>query len=263
MDGSRIILAAHRGDKLCYPENTMPAFESALNFGVDMIETDVRMSKDGELVIIHDRSASRTTGVDRNIDEMTLEEIKALDAGSSFSENFKNTKIPTVKEFISLIKHTDILINWELKVYPTEFDDDTAFAVADKLISLIEENGICERSMLNSFSARVLEYVYKKCGKKYKLHGQGIYNCRRSEDNPEISESKIFDWCCLYPNKPGENPIDYKDNFDFCVKHGIIPCVCIKDDYDSYKKAIEYGCKMFTSNDIYAAQRILMELGVR
>ena len=56
MDGSRIILAAHRGDRKCFPENTMPAFESALRFGVDMIETDVHMTRDGHLVLIHDRS---------------------------------------------------------------------------------------------------------------------------------------------------------------------------------------------------------------
>ena len=53
MNGSRIILAAHRGDRFNYPENTMPAFESAVSLGVDMIETDVRMSKDGELVLMH------------------------------------------------------------------------------------------------------------------------------------------------------------------------------------------------------------------
>ena len=56
MNGKRVILAAHRGDRVKCPENTMPAFESSVNFGVDMIETDVRMSLDGELVIIHDRS---------------------------------------------------------------------------------------------------------------------------------------------------------------------------------------------------------------
>ena len=79
MNGSRIILAAHRGDRFNYPENTMPAFESAVSLGVDMIETDVRMSKDGELVLMHDRSTLRTTGVDKNIDEMLLSEIKKLD----------------------------------------------------------------------------------------------------------------------------------------------------------------------------------------
>ena len=80
MDSKGIILAAHRGDKKRYPENTMPAFIAAEKFGCDMIEMDLHMTADGELVIMHDRSAKRTAGVDRNLDEMTLAEVKELDA---------------------------------------------------------------------------------------------------------------------------------------------------------------------------------------
>ena len=263
MKGNRVILAAHRGDRLKCPENTMPAFESAVKFGVDMIETDVRMSLDGELVIIHDRSALRTTGVDKNIDEMTLSEIRELDAGKEFSKDFIGTRIPTVNEFVDFVKDKDILVNWELKIYPSDFSDEYAFSVADKLIKIITENGLADRSMLNSFSSRVLEYIRKKYGDIFVLHGQGIHNCRRSKDDPEIGEKDIFDWCCLYPEQKGKLAIDYKENFDYCSENGILPCICIPDNYDDYKKAIEYGCKMFTSNDIYACDTILKKLKVR
>ena len=67
-----------------------------------MIETDVRMSKDGELVLMHDRSALRTTGTDKNIDEMSLLEIRSLDAGCTF-KNPVIAKIPTVREFLEYI----------------------------------------------------------------------------------------------------------------------------------------------------------------
>ena len=127
MDGSRIILAAHRGDKFRYPENTMPAFESAVSLGVDMIETDVRMSKDGEL-----------------------------------------------------IKDTGMMVNWEFKVYPSDFDANTAFEVVDKLVNLIDEYDMADRSMMNSFSAKVLEYIYNEYKNKFPIHGQGIYKCKRS-----------------------------------------------------------------------------------
>ena len=113
MNGKRIILAAHRGDRLRHPENSISAFRSAIEFGVDMIETDVRMSSDGELVLIHDRSALRTAGIDRNVDEMSLAEIKELDLGKAFSDTYGVERIPTVKEFISLIKNESVLINWE------------------------------------------------------------------------------------------------------------------------------------------------------
>ena len=262
MNGSKIILAAHRGDKFRYPENTMLAFESAVNFGVDMIETDVRMSKDGELVLMHDRSALRTTGTDKNIDEMTLLEIKKLDAGYTFKNPVK-VEIPTVREFLEFIKYTDIMVNWEFKVYPSDFDSNTAFEVVDKLVELIDEYDMTDRSMMNSFSVKVLEYIHKKYKNKFPIHGQGIYKCRCSCDFSEIDESELFDWCCLYPNEPGRNPVEFKENFDYCVKNGIIPCLCIPDNIENYKKAIDYGCKMFTSNNIAEATQILSELKAR
>ena len=263
MDGSRIILAAHRGDKFNCPENTMAAFRKAVECGVDMIETDIRETSDGELVLIHDRSALRTAGVDRNIDEMTLDEVRALDAGSIFSEKYRGEKIPTVKEFIAFIKETQVLVNWELKVYPTDFGDERAFAVCDKLIAMIEENGLGERSMINSFSSRLVEYVYDKYPGKYPLHGQGIYNCRRSKDKPNLSEKEIFDWCCLYPNEKGQRALECKENFAYCVENGVLPCLCIPDVLDDYKLAIDLGCKMFTSNNVERAAEILKELNVR
>jgi glycerophosphoryl diester phosphodiesterase len=66
---NQIILAAHRGDKKRYPENTIPAFESALKYGTDMIETDVHMTSDGALVLIHDRALKRTTGAEGTTDQ--------------------------------------------------------------------------------------------------------------------------------------------------------------------------------------------------
>ena len=75
MNGDRIILAAHRGDRKTAPENTMPAFEKAIAFGVDMIETDVHMTKDGELIIMHDRNTVRTTGYDGLTDKMTFADL--------------------------------------------------------------------------------------------------------------------------------------------------------------------------------------------
>lgn len=262
MDGSRIILAAHRGDKFRYPENTILAFESAIDLGVDMIETDIRMSKDGELVLIHDRSALRTTGIDKNIDEMTLSEIKSLDAGCTFKDPIMAT-IPTVSEFLELVKDTGMTVNWEFKVYPADFGTDTAFEVVDKLVDLIDEYGMTDRSMMNSFSAKVLEYIYNKYKNRFPIHGQGIYKCKRSRDLSVMDETELFDWCCLYPNEPGHNPVEFKENFDFCIKNGVIPCLCIPDDIENYKIAIDYGCKMFTSNNIAEAARILSALKVR
>lgn len=256
MDGKRVILAAHRGDRANYPENTLAAFRSALALGADMIETDIRMTKDGHLVLIHDRSTLRTTGVDLFVDELTLEELQALDAG-------KGEKIPTVREFLELISDTPMLVNWEFKIYPNSFGDEYAFSVVDKLLDLIKEYGVEERSMLNSFSNRVLEYAYNKAPGKFPIHGQGIWISRRTQDESQIPEEELFNWCCMYGKEKGERALDYPEVFEYCIERGIIPCICIKDTEEDYKRAIELGCKMFTSNDITLADKILRSLGVR
>lgn len=262
MDGKKVLLAAHRGDRFKFPENTMPAFKAAMDAGVDMIETDIRITKDGELVLIHDRSALRVAGVDKNIDEMTLSEVKKLDAGCTFSNPIK-AEVPTVREFLELIKDSDILVNWEFKVYPADFGEEISFGVVDKLISLVEEYNMAERSMMNSFSLKILEYILKKYKNKFPIHGQGIHNCKRSIDSAALNDSEIFDWCCLYPNEPGCKALDFKENFDYCLENGILPCLCIPDNLNDYKKAIDYGCKMFTSNNVAEAEKILKELKVR
>lgn len=259
----KIILAAHRGDRKICPENTMPAFYSAIENNVDMIETDIHLTADGELIIMHDRSTLRTGGFDGFTNEMSLEQIKSLDAGAWFSDKFKGTRVPTVKEFIELIKNENITVNWELKDYPTEVGDEFAFKAADKLIELIEEAGLSDRSMLNSFSNRVLEHIYTKYDKKYTLHGQGIGKTSKSTDVAAIPEEELFDWCCMYGDIPAKSPLACPESFLYCGEKGIYPCVCLPDHIEIYEKCLELGCKMFTSNDIFAADEVLKKLGVR
>ena len=263
MDGKRIILAAHRGDRKRCPENTMAAFESALRFGVDMIETDVHMTLDGELIIIHDRETERTTGSFGLTDKMTLEQIKRLDAGSWFSDEFIGERIPTLDEFATLVEGSGVLINWELKDYPRDVGERFAFEAADKLIAAIKRHNLESRSMINSFSDKVLEYVRGKYGNAFPIHGQGISDCRKSNDKAEMDEEELYDWCCLYPNEKGCKPLDFPENFEYCKRYGIIPCVCVPDELEAYERYIELGCRMFTSNDIYEADKILRRLNHR
>ncbi len=99
-----IKVVGHRGNVKHTPENTIPAFVKAIELGVDLIEMDVRQTKDGELVILHDITVNRTTDGHGNVFDMTLSEIKKLDAGSWFGDEFKGTRIPTLKEALDTIK---------------------------------------------------------------------------------------------------------------------------------------------------------------
>lgn len=262
MNEKKIYVCAHMGDRKNGPDNTMPAFESAVKFGVDMIETDIHMTKDGELVHIHDRNTLRTTGVDAIINDITLAQVRTLDA-SNGDARFKGTPIPTVREFLELVAPTDIVINWELKDYPRDVGDEKAFECADRLIDLIREYHVEARSVINSFSDRVLEHVYKKYNGEFRILGQGIYKCSRALDVAETPREEMYYWCCLYPEGEGLSAVDAKDSFEYCVQHNLLPCICCEDTMENYKKTLEYGCRMYTANDIFESARILKELGLR
>lgn len=84
------------------PENTMAAFQKAIDDMADYIELDVQLTSDGEVIVMHDSNAYRTTGVDENIANMTYKEVRRLDAGSWYSEQYKGEKVPSLREVLEL-----------------------------------------------------------------------------------------------------------------------------------------------------------------
>ncbi|PWH18501.1 MAG: hypothetical protein DDG59_06045 [Anaerolineae bacterium] len=118
----RPIIFAHRGSSAYAPENTLAAFELALKQNAPAIELDITLTKDQKVVVFHDTSTERITGYKGIINQMTLSEIKKLDAGSSFDVSFQGEKIPTLEEVFELVRDR-LLINIELKNYATPSDD--------------------------------------------------------------------------------------------------------------------------------------------
>ncbi len=109
------LVIAHRGASQGAPENTLAAFQQAIDEGADAIELDVQQTADGEIVVIHDKDVKRVTGADGNVWELTAAEISRLDAGSSFSQSFKGTQIPTLAQTADLAgSQTSLMI--ELKI---------------------------------------------------------------------------------------------------------------------------------------------------
>ena len=109
------LIIAHRGDQSMAPENTLPAFQRALAGGADGVELDVRLTRDGQLVVFHDRSLGRTSNGHGPVDHCTLAEVRSLDVGSWFSPDFRNETAPTLDEVFQALPH-DYLINVEMKV---------------------------------------------------------------------------------------------------------------------------------------------------
>ncbi|MDX8047694.1 glycerophosphodiester phosphodiesterase family protein [Gracilibacillus sp. S3-1-1] len=103
-DQQKMINVAHRGASGHAPENTMAAFQKAVEMKADYFEIDVQMTKDGELVIIHDTTVNRTTNGTGAVGDLTFEEIRSLDAGSWFDEKYAGEKIPTFEEVLDAFR---------------------------------------------------------------------------------------------------------------------------------------------------------------
>ena len=109
------LVIAHRGYSRMAPENTLLAYRSAIEAGADMVEMDINLTRDGELVLIHDHFLERTTNGIGLIQDYTLDEIKQLDAGYHFQPRVEGACIPTVEEAIQLINKAGVLVCLEIK----------------------------------------------------------------------------------------------------------------------------------------------------
>ncbi|MBM6875538.1 glycerophosphodiester phosphodiesterase [Fusobacterium mortiferum] len=137
---------AHRGYSGKYPENTMIAFKKALEYGVDGIELDVQLTKDGEVVIIHDETIDRTTTGKGFVVDYTYEELEKFDASFKFKDLGFN-KIPTLREYFQLVKDYDIVTNVELKTGINEY-----LGIEEKVWELIKEYNLEEKVIISSFN---------------------------------------------------------------------------------------------------------------
>jgi glycerophosphoryl diester phosphodiesterase len=154
--GGRWVIA-HRGDRTRYPENTLPAFEAALDAGVDMIELDVMLSRDRKMVVIHDPNLERTTNGKGSVGQYTLAELRRLDAGGWFHPRFSGEPLPTLEGVLDLIGGK-VLVNIEIKRNAFE-SPAPADAVEEQVVDLVSRRGLRESVLLSSFEWRCLERI--------------------------------------------------------------------------------------------------------
>ncbi|EGL83577.1 glycerophosphoryl diester phosphodiesterase [Caldalkalibacillus thermarum TA2.A1] len=169
------LVIAHRGGAALAPENTLLAFEQALELGVDVIEFDAHMTRDGHLVVIHDETVDRTTDGEGRVDALTLDQIKALDAAYTFRDIrgnyiFRNqgVTIPTVEEVFKAFPSARMLI--ELKYAEPDEESPGYFpgvigagetvkqVMARKLWELIEAYNMEDQVLVASFDDEILSY---------------------------------------------------------------------------------------------------------
>ena len=146
------LVLAHRGANKVAPQDTLPAFQKALDFNADGLETDVHLSLDGHIVICHNYTIDETSNGTGRVDEMTLSQLKSYDFGSYFSDEFKGVTLPTLPELLDLTKSMK-LINIEIK--PPQKDCD----LVKKVVEAIHEYGIVENSIVSCFDPECIRLV--------------------------------------------------------------------------------------------------------
>lgn len=138
-------VCAHRGGGATHPENTLPALREAVRLGVPMVEFDLALTRDGELVLMHDRTVDRTTDGKGRVSDFTLAELKKLDAGARLAPRFAGTRVPTFAEALEVLPRT-IWLNIDLKE-DGRFGERTAEAVR-RIVAQLTASGRRHQAVL-------------------------------------------------------------------------------------------------------------------
>lgn len=146
-------IIGHRGAKGYAPENTIESVHTAADMGVEWVELDVKLTRDGVPIIFHDETLDRTTNGSGNVADTLYEDIRQLEAGSWFADSFAGIKIPTLEEICEVLIELDLGLNLEIKPCPGR-EKETAEIALDELSRMWDDH---DRLLISSFSHVSLE----------------------------------------------------------------------------------------------------------
>ena len=246
----KMMVAGHRGDCYnCY-ENTLPAFQAAIDAGADMIETDVRLTKDGYLILMHDDKVDRTTDGTGLIAEKTFTEMRSLNAGSRYAP----LQVPTLEELLQLLEGTGVTLNLEIKEYNQDGNQARCDECIEKCVELIEKYNFGDKMVFNSFDAYVLQYIADRYPGKYLLHGFYPYSIMRNVDkNPDD-----YLYCaCIFDDRN-------QAHYDYLISKGIEPWIGAGVTKALHlKECFDMGARLVTTNFPADCLKKLTEMGAR
>jgi glycerophosphoryl diester phosphodiesterase len=237
--------SAHRGDCKSAPENTLPAFASAVRKGAHQIEFDVKLSKDGFLVVMHDATVDRTTNGKGRVADLTFQELRSLDAGSWFSSRFKGTRIPTLQEALDAIP-ARIMCNVHLSDVP---------GLAARVARVIVENGIVEQCILactrqQAIEARAIAPALRIC------------NMSGPRDNlPAYVRETIEARADFIQVRSGLDGL--ADAVRELHGHGILVNYFGAQEESAIRELVEAGVDYILTDDLDLCLRVLAKYGVR
>ncbi len=223
----------HRGSKGEYPENTLLSFQKALNDEVEGLELDVHMTRDGEIVVIHDETLDRTTDGSGYIKDLELGYIKTVSAGSKFDhfENYHsswdNEKVPTLEEVLQLITGKNIELNIELKTSIITYS-----GLEEKLLSIVNRWNSDAKIVYSSF------------------HLPSLVRLKNTDPSVNIA------WLL---HAPISNPKDYIETFELEALH-VEKDLILSSLYNPFHTVSEY-VRVWTVNEEDEMKK-LIDLGV-
>jgi glycerophosphoryl diester phosphodiesterase len=157
-NGDEFVVIAHRGASAYAPENTHSAFKLAIEMQAEMIELDLLLSKDGVPVVIHEDELERTTGIIGLVSNYTIGELRDIDTGSWFSEEFKREPFPTLEEVLAYSKGK-IAVNIEIK--HESVTDSLEGGIVEKALELVKNLEMEDEVIFSSFDYRVMDHLNK------------------------------------------------------------------------------------------------------
>src|SRR5690349_12476749 len=141
---------AHRGYSAVAPENTLPALAAGALAGATLIEFDVRTTADGVPVVIHDRTVDRTTDGTGHVGDLTLDEVRALDAGSWFSPAYAGVRVPLLADVLDLLRESQVLL---------EIKPPATLEQVKVIVEMVADRGLLDRTVVQSFDPAVVRVV--------------------------------------------------------------------------------------------------------
>lgn len=238
------MIFAHRGFSGYYPENTMLAFQKTAEESLaDGIELDIQMTKDGELVIMHDETLDRTTNGSGYLKDYTLEKLKTLSVVVNVKGFFPRQTIPTLREYFTWLKTTKLITNIELKTSVFEYK-----GIEEKLIAMVHEFGLEEQIWYSSFNhytiAKVKELMPEaKCGLLMDTWLMNVGSYAASQNAATVNACSWF--CC----KEGVA--------EDLHAHGIKLQAWTPNDADLMKKLVDCGTDVLITNFPDIASKVI------
>jgi len=244
--GAGPFISAHRGYSSDFPENTLPALEAALEAGADVAEIDVRLTRDGKLVLMHDATVDRTTDGSGPVSALSLLEVRKLDAGRWFDRKFAGTRVPTLDEVLAWSKgRLGILI--EMKNYP---ERNSAFI--DEMIAAIKRSNAEGFALPAGFDHASLAEIHSR-QPTWRL--EMILHCRLAD---HVHAARAA----------GSNLVSHEPQY--CVKSDVqemhdagIAVLCTLLSVEHGRELLDIGVDFFEADDVRLSRDALRQLGRR